>query len=487
MYLNRQEIFIVITGAIAFCIGTILVIFSSLKAGILGAAIAILLAICYRYPRSSLWLFLIYLPFAGTISYGFGSLYQAVGGYVRYSQDYAIFHLAKDVFYFPALVAIVISSKWLFEFRRVAQPILIAAIILLISCLSTLLFVNLPQHNFLMGIMGLKILLGYIPLMVCGYYLIRDRQDLQFLLRLQTIIILVCCGLCLIQYLLLTTDICAGSRDLVAPASTRVSLQARCFVGGSLLYNPAKKLISLPGTFVAPWQWSWFLISSSFLSFGALLNESKLSWHIINSIAIALTLIATIVSGQTTATILVPIIFLILLIATESHKTKLTLKLGIAGILLLLIANNCGVFGSTLDSIITRWNYTPPQSFIVDQFQWITKDGVALFGHGLGKAASAARKLGKIVLIETFYPRLIYEIGWLGTSIFLTVVSLVTVFGFQAYHSLEKISQKKLALCLWLFILLISYNTYYYPLLVEPVTIYYWFFAGILLKLPKLQ
>jgi hypothetical protein len=223
------------------------------------------------------------------------------------------------------------------------------------------------------------------------------------------------------------------------------------------------------------------------LSFGALLNESKLSWHIINSIAIALTVIATIVSGQTTATILVPIIFLILLIATESHKTKLTLKLGIAGILLLLIANNCGVFGSTLDSIITRWNYTPPQSFIVDQFQWITKDGVALFGHGLGKAASAARKLGKIVLIETFYPRLIYEIGWLGTSIFLTVVSLVTVFGFQAYHSLEKISQKKLALCLWLFILLISYNTYYYPLLVEPVTIYYWFFAGILLKLPKLQ
>ena len=36
-------------------------------------------------------------------------------------------------------------------------------------------------------------------------------------------------------------------------------------------------------------------------------------------------------------------------------------------------------------------------------------------------------------------------------------------------------------------LILISYNTYYYPLLVDPVAIYYWFFAGVLLKLPELE
>jgi hypothetical protein len=37
------------------------------------------------------------------------------------------------------------------------------------------------------------------------------------------------------------------------------------------------------------------------------------------------------------------------------------------------------------------------------------------------------------------------------------------------------------------FILFISYNTYYYPLDVDPVAVYYWFFAGVLLKLPDID
>ena len=495
MNLNRQELFIAILVAIALSVSTILVIVSGLQTSIIGTAIVVFLAIAYRYPRWGLWLFLIYMPFAGTVSYAFGSIYQAVGGYVSYSRDYAIFHLAKDAFYLPALIAIFISSQWLIKFRKSFLKLLIAILLLLVSCLLTLLFVNLSQElssysqdrYFLMGIIGLKILIGYIPLLFCGYYLIRDHVDLIFLVRLQTTIIIICCSLCLIQYLLLSSGICPGSTPLPDPASTRVSLQARCFVGGSLLYNPAKKLISLPGTFVAPWQWAWFLISASFFSFAAFVNESVLLWRIINLIAVALVLIAAIISGQTTATLLVPIIYLILLLVTESNKTKLSLKLGIGLILLILIANNLGVFGSALDSVIARWNYTPPQSFIVKQFQWIAQDGIQPLGYGLGKAASAARKLGDIVLIETFYPRLLYEIGWLGTVLFLTVVSLVTVYSFRVYRTLKRAPLKKLAICLWIFIILISYNTYYYPLVIDPVAIYYWFFAGVLFKLPEIE
>jgi hypothetical protein len=40
---------------------------------------------------------------------------------------------------------------------------------------------------------------------------------------------------------------------------------------------------------------------------------------------------------------------------------------------------------------------------------------------------------------------------------------------------------------LWTFILFISYNTYYYPLDVDPVAVYYWFVAGMILKLPILD
>ena len=329
--------------------------------------------------------------------------------------------------------------------------------------------------------------MGYIPFLICGYYLIRDRVDLVFLIRFHLILILICCILCVIQYCLLATGICPGNIDLVPPANTRATLQARCFVGGSLLYNPQQKLISLPGTFVAPWQWSWFLVSGSFFAMGAYLSESSRLWRIIGFITVGLVLIAAIISGQTTATLLVPIVLLILIVVTESNTKRLSLKLFWVILLLFLIANNFGVFGSALDSVIARWQYTPPQNFIVKQFTWISDTEIEMLGSGLGKATSAARRWGNIKLIETFYPSLLYQIGWLGTSVFFMLLSVTTIVTFKKYRCLQTKSFKRLGICLWIFILLISYNTYYYPLLVDPVAIYYWFFAGVLLKLPELE
>ena len=484
MNLSRQEIFIASTVASAFCVSVVLALFRSLQASFIGAAIVFAVAIAYRFPRRGLWLFLVYMPFAGTVSYSLASIYKSVGVYVSYSQDYALFHLAKDAFYFPALISIWLSSsplKLLKNLKNNLKPLLIGILILGGFCLLTLFLVNFPQQlsasppekPFLMGIIGLKILIGYIPVLACSYYLIRDRQDLQNLFRLQMVISIVCCGLCLIQYILLTKGICAGNVNLPAPAFTRVTLQARCFVGGSLLYNPQLKLISLPGTFVAPWQWAWFLIANSFLTAAATAYESSLIWRIFGLVSIALVLVAATISGQTTATLLVPIIFLVLLWVTEENNRWLTYKLGIATFLCILIANNFGVFGSALDSIISRWNYTPPQQFIIDQFNWIIREGVPLLGNGLGRATSAARKLGDIRLIETFYPRLLYEIGWLGTLAFLGVVSLTTISTLKAYRSIKQLPLRSLGICLWLFVLLISYNTFYYPLAVEPVNIYF--------------
>ena len=498
MNLSRQEIFIASTVAIAFCVSVVLVFFRSLQVSLLGAAIVCAVAVAYRFPRQGLWLFLIYMPFAGTVSYSFASIYKSVGGYVSYSQDYALFHLAKDAFYLPALFSLGLSSAPLKILKNVKdnlKPILIGILIVLSFCLLTLFFVNFPQQlsasgrekPFLMGILGLKILVGYVPLLFCGYYLIRDRHDLKYLFRLQIIITLICCSLCLGQYFLLTQGICPGNVNLAEPAYRRASLQARCFVGGSLLYNPAIRLISLPGTFVAPWQWAWFLIANSFLIAAATIYESSHLWRVIGFVAIALLLLTAMISGQTTATLLVPIIFFILLWVTEKDNKWLPYKLGIATFLSVLIANNFGVFGSALDSIISRWNYTPPQEFIVSQFNWIMSSGVSWLGEGLGRSASAARKLGEIKLIETFYARLLYEIGWLGTLAFLGVVSLISFYSFKAYRAIRNFPLRNLGVCLWLFILLISYNTFYYPLAVEPVNIYYWFFAGVLLKLPTIE
>lgn len=496
MDLTAQERFIAITISIVFVIATLLAIFRGIEWSIVGAIVGVIVCFCYKYPRQSLWFFLIYLPFAGTIAYAFNSLvYETVGAYVVFSNTYVLVHLVKDIFYFPALIAILFSSYCLSKLINKAKIILLLALASLLVSFLTLFLVNLPEQlanpgtsqAFLMGIIGLRGILGYVPFLICSYYLIRDRIDLSFLMRLHLILIFICCLLCVIQYWLLHTGICPGNIDLVPPANTRATLQARCFVGGSLLYNPQQKLISLPGTFVAPWQWSWFLVASSFLSMGAYLSESSRLWRNIGFVTVGLVLIAAIISGQTTATLLVPIIFLILISVTESNQTRLSIKLTFVTLLLILIANNLGVFGSALDSVINRWQYSTPQGFIVRQFTWISNSGIEMLGSGLGKATSAARRWGNIKLIETFYPKLLYQIGWLGTSVYFLLLSATTVLTFRQYRCLKTKAFKRLGICLWIFILLISYNTYYYPLIVDPIAIYYWFFAGVLLKLPEIE
>jgi len=490
---NQQELFIGLTIFIAFIVSSVLAVFSGLQAAILGAGIVIALAIAYGYPRLGLWAFLIYLPFGGTISYGIGSVYQAVGGEVTYNNSiYALFHLAKDAFYFPALLAIFISGFGFNWFKKPERkPLVLTILVLLGFCLLTMLFVNLPQEleaqrgsPLLMAVMGLKVWLGYIPLIICADYLIRDKQDLSLLMRLTVILILICCGLCLMQYLLLVNGICEGSSNLPEPANNRASLQARCFVGGSLLYNPKWGLIRLPGTFVSPWQWGWFLIASIFFAFGGSVSESSRNWKIVSWGAIAFILIISLLSGQRISLLLVPIIFLVLLFVTETNKKILGIKLGIITFLA-MIASSLGIVQERVSNFIARWNYAPPTGFILKEYKRVL-NSFELLGNGLGTTASAVRRLGKIELIEVFHGKLLYEIGLGGLLAFIAVVSVLTWLTFKAYQQIKDKSLRRLGICLWVFVLFISYNIYYYPLVVDPVAVYYWFFAGVLLKLPEI-
>lgn len=478
------------------------VLLSSISSAIIGAKVGIIislfvlifLAIFFNYPRSGLWIFLTYLPFAGTVTYAFESAYAAVGGYVVHNSYYFILHLVKDCFYFPALGAILINTKYFNNLQKQYKWIFYSLFALFITCSLTLIVVNFWQklnyqyqeNLFLIGLLGLKVLLGYIPLIICAYYLIRTKKDLLVLNRLNTILILVCCGLCLLQYLLLIYGICPGNTNLVEPAAFRPSLQARCLVGGSLLYNPQFGFIRLPGTFVAPWQWGWFLIANSFLAVGSYVSESRRIWRWLSLASMGLILIATVISGQRVAFFLVPMIFILLfLMQVKNYRFR---RLKIAGMIaLILLIANLGPVQTAWDNFIARWEYSPPPQFVWRQWQWLINAEPGLLGKGLGTTASAARHLGEINLVEVFPARLAYEIGWLGLLIFLITVSVICVATFKVYRNLQSQKYRRLALCLWLFIVLISYNLWYYPLVVDPVAVYYWFYVGLILRLPKLD
>ncbi|MGK7874275.1 MAG: hormogonium polysaccharide biosynthesis protein HpsL [Xenococcaceae cyanobacterium] len=488
-------------------LGLLLGVAVSPKIG-LGAALGVSsLLFSYQYPRQALWVFLIYMPFSGTVTYWIG------GGN-------ALFQLGKDVFYIPALLALVL------EFKRKRLTILIPKKlvptlgILLVFCIMTLFFVNgiqqlLPNCSdltekfipnatggppirvpckegmpFLQGILGLKVLIGYIPLIFCAYYLIEDKKQLLFLGRLLVVLAIICCALGLVQYWMLKSGRCVGTRGMSGNDLFRASLEAKCLVGGSLLYSPSQGQIRLPGTFVSPWHWAWFLIANSAITFTTAFSDTSFFWRMTGLTGMALVFVNAVICGQRIALALVPVVIAILLVLTgQIANLKRFIPIGVVLALVLGVAaaNNPAIVQERIDSFVGRWNSSPPHLFIKKQYNWAISKQKGVLGRGLGKATNSARSFGSTALVETFHSKLLYEMGYLGTLAFMVFITHLTILAFKDYRSVRDKSLRSFASSFWVFILIISYFPYWYPLDTDPVAVYYWFLAGVIFKLPQID
>ncbi|MGY6528578.1 MAG: hormogonium polysaccharide biosynthesis protein HpsL [Cyanobacterium sp.] len=501
---TRQKQKLVSSWAIALILGILTALPSfflfSPKVGI-SAGIGIMATILsYQFPRSALWAFLIYMPFGGTVVYAFA------GGNL-------IFQIAKDVFYIPALFALLIQAWKNRKPIIIAKPLLPTLMILSIVCLIVLIFVNLrlelfapacslvenvvPRpickngQPFLQGLLGLKIFIGYIPLMFCGYHLIEDKKTLLKLGRLLAVLAIICCLLALVQYSFLRSGRCQATSEFTDGAGLfRASLDARCFVGGSLLYTPEQNQIRLPGTFVSPWHWGWFLIANSAICFSVAFFETSRFWQLIGLGGMGLIFINTVISGQRVALFLVPVFLFVMLVLTgQLFRLKrfipIAVILAIAGFI--FVSANPDIVTDRVNSAIGRWNASPPQDFIIQQWRWVIRNtrsyGGTILGSGLGTATNSARTFGSIAFIETYHPKVIYEVGIMGLITFLAFITHIVIYTFKKYRSIQDPTLKSFASAFWVFLLFLGYFPYWYPLDTDPVAVYYWLFAGVLIKL----
>lgn len=499
-------------------IGLPLAFITTVKIGTIAGLLVPSMVLSYLYPRQALWFFLIYMPFSGTVTYWVG------GGN-------ALFQLSKDIFYFPALLALIQDC------RRQRKPILVNKKLvltfgILVACgLLTLLLVNGTQQTILplcdslspdeiflrapdgsylldpktnlviktpcksglpilQGLIGLKVFIGYIPLIFVGYYLIETKEQLIFLGRLLIVLTIVCCSLGIVQYAMLATGICQGTRGALGGELFKASLQAKCLVGGSLLYSPSQGQIRLPGTFVSPWHWAWFLIANSFIAFTVAFTDTSFTWRTAGLGGLALVLINSVISGQRIALALVPVCIVMCLILTGqivNLKRFIPIGVGLALIITTVAAFNPDIVRQRVDSFVTRWNTAPPHLFIKEQFVYATEQQKGILGRGLGKATNSARVFGNVALVETYHPKLLYEVGYVGLFAFIIFTTNLVIVTFGSYKQVKDKTINNYGSSFWVFILLLTYFPYWYPLDTDPVSVYYWLFAGILLKLPTLD
>ncbi|MEB3341028.1 hormogonium polysaccharide biosynthesis protein HpsL [Okeania sp.] len=473
-------------GGIGVVIGIVLFFVAEPKIALAGGGGIAVLALSYKYPMLGLWGFMIYMPFAGTVTYWIG------GGS-------PIFQLAKDGFYVPAIIAIGLWCKNTKNPFIIPKAMKNPLYILLGFCLVTLLLVNgsqqlnppIPGDKAIpMGILGLKAMIGYLPLITGAYYKLKSKKELLFAARLTVILAIVCCLLGVVQYQFLSSGKCNGTRGKSGDDLFKATLEAKCLVGGALLFSPSEGVIRLPGTFVAPWQWAWFLISNAAFTFAVAFSDPSGLWRIAGLFGMAVVFVNAAISGQRIALALVPAVTIILLVLTgqvTNLKRFLPIGIGLGVLLGGIVVSNPAVVQERIDSFVGRWEASPPTAFITQQFEESNHAQDGIFGAGLGRATNSARAFGKTRLIETYYPKLIYEVGPIGTIAMLVLLTSITVSGFKAYRSVKDKNLRSLGASYWVFVLIISYNTYYYPLDVDPVAVYYWYFAGVIFRIPEID
>ncbi len=201
-------------------------------------------------------------------------------------------------------------------------------------------------------------------------------------------------------------------------------------------------------------------------------------------IAVNFILINAIISGIKTALFVVPTILLLLLAFTNPINSLKWLKnpriiVTVTAIVMVILLFTC--------PYVEYYYETSTIEVIKSQFQEMIWDQEIFLWHGLGTATNAARIFGRSRFIGTFYLKILHEIGAFGVLIFLAVVTNLTFLTCKSWQLLKEQKLINLGICLWMFVLFISYNTLFYPLDVDPVAVYYWFLVGVLLKLPQLD
>lgn len=99
---NSQQIFWIITVFISLIVFCSVFFLTGLKSLAFLFSLAVIAStISYNYPRLGLILFLVYLPFAGTLIYSVGAMFVKNGAQITLSgSHYFLFQLAKDFFTF---------------------------------------------------------------------------------------------------------------------------------------------------------------------------------------------------------------------------------------------------------------------------------------------------------------------------------------------------------------------------------------------------
>ena len=399
--------------------------------------------------------------------------------------------LAKDVlFVIPAYLGF--GGAYLLAHRDVSIPGFPLALTAVVAAVAFLQLLNPTLPNMFVGLIGMKVWLMYIPMAFLGYHLVQRREDLEGILRLMALVAVVPCVIGIVEGVLIGQGHAASVYRLYGAAAATVS-QGFADVGG-----PVGEIRRVPSTFSFVTQYYLFTMAMLAVAYaywrGFLARKGGLA-PLVGAGFFTLVAFAAVLSGARGALLGVPLLAIVMVLL-DGFDVRRHWLLPVAAVAAIFAA--ASVFGTSPPALVSE---VADHGF--SEFSVQTVDGFrdafdrTVFGLGTGVDTVPARyalpEFDPYALVggkfaESYWVKALLELGIVG--LVLVVALMLSMLGrLVAVHfglrdpSLRATSSAFVALAV--FVVFYNFKASYLDL--DPMNVLFWLFAGITLKLPRLE
>jgi hypothetical protein len=430
----------------------------------------------WRWP---LYALLVYLPVSGI------AILAAYPG----RTDRAVAILAKDfLFVIPAYVLFLgycLLHRKKFWFKGAPLVLLgLLALIVVIQAFNP----DLPNH--LVGLIGIKVWLFYIPLFFLGYWLVRDREHLFKVFGLMSLVAILPAVIGLVTVVLYYTGHAQTVYDAYGASAAPATQNFTTFIlsGGCTIRR-------VPSTFSFFYQYYLFgaaMVAVSFAWWRASRPAGKQLWAA--GLVFLLIFVAAMFSGVRLGFIVIPLLVAAIIVLAIHSKNRLPWAAVAAAAVFLALAGGtaasvCGFAAHIGETVKQESNPVVVNSVSEAVHKtWL--------GLGAGSDSTAARYAFPNVELQTsvgavqesWYVKTYLELGAFGLAIVLALLGTLMYRAARVHlrirdSRLKMVSAAILALMGW--VLIYCIKAQYFDL--DPINVYFWLFAGILMSLPRLE
>jgi hypothetical protein len=359
-------------------------------------------------------------------------------------------------------------------------PPCLAAAMVLFSCLVLIQLTNPALPAMMMGLIGMKVWLFYLPIYFAAFAYCRNERDIIKIARIVVALSFLPAALGLIEFALTLSIGYEHTMTMIYGSHAEAFTQRF----SQFSTDSDISLYRIPSTFSFATQYIDFIIATIPVAFLLMKTDPARGWRRAARISLPLLFAAGLTSGSRQAFIFLPLELLVLIVLTNPGWEAVRQISSIVLISLIAV---------TLMWSKVRTFYTYESTLFGHYADTIAKKGLqqaiaeAPFGKGPGTNTGAARYALQedvsFVAIENYYAKTVYELGIAGLIIMFVMFAAILTNGLGTWRFAATREGHAIAGALVGFVIIICLNSFKgWAMDLDPINVYFWLFTGILAK-----